>query len=92
MGDQQSAWHTVRGAELWLHHRGSPLVLEFGPERTAACTFLLGPDVTAGEHPQVVVPPGYWQRARPRDPEPVLVSCIVVPGFDFTDFTLHSEE
>ena len=21
---QESAWHTVRSAELWLHHRGSP--------------------------------------------------------------------
>ncbi|MCB0945033.1 MAG: cupin domain-containing protein, partial [Mycobacterium sp.] len=32
--------------------------------------------------------PGYWQRARPRDAEPALVSCVVVPGFDFADFTL----
>lgn len=88
MGDQQSAWHTVRSAELWLHHRGSPLLLEFGREKDSATTYVLGPDVTAGEHPQLVVPPGYWQRARPRDAEPTLVSCVVVPGFDFADFTL----
>lgn len=92
MGDQQSAWHTVRGAELWLHHRGSPLVLEFGPQQASARTQLLGPDVAAGQHPQLVVPPGYWQRARPRDPEPALVSCIVVPGFDFADFSMRAEE
>jgi predicted cupin superfamily sugar epimerase len=24
----------------------------------------------------------------PRDPEPTLVSCVVVPGFDFADFAL----
>lgn len=88
LGDQQSAWHAVRSAELWMHHRGSPLILEFGPDPDTATTHLLGPDINAGEHPQLVVPPGYWQRARPRDPEPTLVSCVVVPGFDFADFTL----
>jgi uncharacterized protein len=85
---QQSAWHTVRSAELWLYHRGSPLLLEVGIERDGATTHLLGSDVAAGEHPQLVVPPGHWQRARPRDDEPTLVSCVVVPGFDFADFAL----
>lgn len=88
MPGQQSAWHTVRSAELWLHHRGSPLLLEIGPDVESATTHVLGPDITAGEHPQLLVPPGFWQRARPRDPEPTLVSCVVVPGFDFADFAL----
>lgn len=88
MPGQQSAWHTVRSAELWLHHRGSPLLLETGPDRSGAATQLLGPDITGGERPQFVVPPGHWQRARPRDDEPSLVSCVVVPGFDFADFAL----
>lgn len=87
---QQSAWHTVRSAELWLYHRGSPLLLEVGDEMDDTTTHLLGSDIAAGERPQVLVPPGHWQRARPRDDEPTLVSCIVVPGFDFTDFTLHN--
>src|SRR5215813_7788175 len=65
MPGQQSAWHTVRSAELWLHHRGSPLLLEVGAERATAATHLLGSDVDAGQHPQVLVPPGQWQRARP---------------------------
>jgi len=34
-----------------------------------------------------LVPAGHWQAARPVD-EAVLVSCVVVPGFDFADFTL----
>jgi uncharacterized protein len=98
MPGQQSAWHTVRSAELWLYHRGSPLLLEVGrngrggqglaAERDGAATHLLGSDIDAGEHPQLLVPAGYWQRARPRDDEPALVSCIVVPGFDFADFVL----
>ncbi|TQR84238.1 cupin domain-containing protein [Mycobacterium hodleri] len=88
MPGQQSAWHTVRSAELWFHHRGSPLLLEVGAEQRSATTHVLGSDVTAGEQPQFVVPPGHWQRAVPRDSEPALVSCVVVPGFDFADFAL----
>jgi predicted cupin superfamily sugar epimerase len=41
MPGQQSAWHTVRSAELWLHHRGSPLLLELGaddPARQHMCS------------------------------------------------------
>ena len=85
---QESAWHTVRSAELWLHHRGSPVVLEFGPNQESAATWVLGSDIDAGHHPQVLVPPGHWQRARPRGTEASLVSCVVVPGFDFADFVL----
>lgn len=88
MPGQQSAWHTVRSAEVWLYHSGGPLRLEFGPEQDTATTHLLGADISAGEHPQFVVPPGHWQRARPRDDQPCLVSCVVVPGFDFADFAL----
>ncbi|MGD9619679.1 MAG: cupin domain-containing protein [Mycolicibacterium sp.] len=89
---QQSAWHTVRSAELWLYHWGGPLLLEVGEEHHTAQTHLLGADIMAGESPQFVVPPGHWQRARPRDDQACLVSCIVVPGFDFADFTLGAPE
>lgn len=88
MPGQQSAWHTVRSAELWFFHRGSPLLLEVGREQSTATTHLLGVDFHNGEELQGLVPPGYWQRARPRDDEPSLVSCVVVPGFDFADFAL----
>ncbi len=88
MPGQHSAWHTVRSAELWLYHRGSPLLLEFGAEAHSAHTHVLGPDIEGGDQPQLVIPPGHWQRAIPRDDEPSLVSCVVVPGFDFADFAM----
>ena len=90
MPGQQSTWHAVRSAELWLFHRGSPLLLEVGREQSHPTTHLVGANLDAGEEPQVLVPPGYWQRARPRDDQPSLVSCVVVPGFDFADFALTS--
>ena len=49
---------------------------------------LLGPDVLAGQMPQVLIPGGTWQSAAPAADEPVLVSCVVAPGFDFADFSL----
>ncbi len=90
MPDQQSAWHSVRSAELWMFHRGSPLILEHGPDQERSRAWVLGSDVESGQHPQLLVPPGHWQRARPEGSEPSLVSCVVVPGFDFADFSLET--
>ena len=81
----------VRSTELWLWHSGGPLTLDLGgtgDDPGSAEPITLGPDVHAGQHPQAVVPAGAWQAARPAGDQPVLVSCIVSPGFDFADFTL----
>lgn len=48
----------------------------------------LGPDLAAGQSPQVRVPAGTWQAAVPAGPEPTLVTCVVAPGFDFADFRM----
>ncbi|MGP3930072.1 cupin domain-containing protein [Nonomuraea sp. KM88] len=79
---EQSVPHAVRSDEVWLWHRGGPLALTVGDD-----TIMLGPDVERGQVPQAVVPGGVWQSARPAGDEPVLVSCVVSPGFDFADFT-----
>jgi uncharacterized protein len=91
---EQSRWHQVRSDELWFWHHGGPLDLrlggdggEPGPPRSV----LLGPDLQAGHRPQALVPGGAWQSAAPAGPEPVLVSCVVSPGFDFRDFRMSSE-
>jgi uncharacterized protein len=86
---QRSRWHVVRSDELWLWHGGGPLVLEFGGaggEPTGERAVVLGADVAAGQQPQAVVPGGDWQRAAAAGQAPALVSCVVVPGFDFADF------
>ncbi|MFD6155992.1 cupin domain-containing protein [Nocardia sp. NPDC060256] len=80
---EQSAPHTVRSDELWLWHRGGPLVLNIGGEEV-----VLGPDVEHGQVLQAVVPGGVSQAARPAGDEYVLVSCFVSPGFDFADFQM----
>ena len=88
---EESAWHTVRGAELWLYHRGAPVQLELGGDAdspSTATTISVGADLAAGQQPQALVPPQHWQRARCGGTEASLVSCVVVPGFDFADFRL----
>jgi predicted cupin superfamily sugar epimerase len=85
---EESRWHRVRSAEVWLWHSGGPLTLQYGEAPETAVAVTLGADVAAGDRPQVVVPAGAWQAARPAGDQPVLVSCIVSPGFDFADFTL----
>lgn len=84
---EESAWHRVQSDELWFHHRGGGLRLWIGDTPETAVERTLGPDIEQGHRPQLLVPGGNWQAARPVD-EAVLVSCVVVPGFDFADFEL----
>lgn len=84
---ESSAWHRVASDELWFHHRGGALRLWIGADPGSATEYRLGSRTESGEHPQLLVPGGAWQAARPVD-EAVLVSCVVVPGFDFADFEL----
>ena len=88
---ERSRWHVVRSDELWLWHRGGPLTLSFGgtgdsPQEVQEV--ILGPDVAAGQRPQLLVPGGVWQAAVPASGTEVLVSCVVSPGFDFADFRM----
>ena len=85
---ERSHWHKVDATELWLFHSGSALQLrvaasDAGPVETVR----LGPDVLAGDQPQLRIPPGHWQSAEAEGGW-ALVSCIVSPGFEFDGFTL----
>ncbi len=71
-------------AEFWLWHAGAPLALSFGD---ASEPLRLGPDGTAGERLQGVVPPHVWQSARSLGAW-TLVSCVVAPAFRFEGFEL----
>ena len=88
---QKSHWHKVDAAEIWLWHSGSALHLhraasDEGPVRSDR----LGPDLHAGEAPQLLVEPGEWQAAH-ADRGWALVSCLVSPGFEFDGFELAPE-
>jgi uncharacterized protein len=85
-----SRWHRVDAAEVWHWHAGAPLALTIAPAEGAALEIRLGVDLEAGERPQGVVPPGYWQSAASLG-EWTLVGCTVAPGFLFETFELAEE-
>jgi predicted cupin superfamily sugar epimerase len=96
-----SRWHVVRSDEVWFWHRGGPLLLRTAQATPSAAgtdapgpdvtEIVLGPDVAAGQAPQVLIPAGTWQSAEPvpgAGEEPALVSCVVAPGFEYEDWRL----
>ena len=89
---EASHWHRVDAAELWLWQAGDPLELrlsasDVGPVRSV----ILGADIGAGQQLQGLVAKEEWQAARAAGAAVhgySLVSCVVVPGFDFAGFRL----
>ncbi len=85
--DQFSHWHRIDAAEVWHHYAGAPLSLTVSPNGHDAEARLLGPDPLAGQHPQIVVPAGWWQCATSLGAF-TLAGCTVAPGFDFAGFEM----
>lgn len=83
----RSRLHRLRADELWHFHAGSPLdLVSIAPDGTLACR---GLGIGVDDSPLLVIPAGCWFGARVREPQRyTLVSCTVVPGFDFADFEL----
>jgi predicted cupin superfamily sugar epimerase len=84
---EQSLTHRIDAAEIWHFYRGAPLELTIQAGEGAAVRHVLGPDIEAGERPQLVVPPHAWQAARPLG-DYTLVGCTVAPGFLFETFEM----
>ena len=82
---ETSAWHRVDAVEIWHYHAGDALRLELSLDGVETTSHRLGVDV--GAWPQVVVPVGAWQSARPEGAW-TLVGCTVAPAFEFAGFEL----
>lgn len=85
---QRSHWHRVDAAEIWHWYAGAAMELHVNAGETSVQ--ILGPDLTAGQRPQLVVPANAWQSSVPVDGW-VLVGCTVSPGFQFETFELAPE-
>ena len=60
-----SRWHRIDSAEVWHFYRGGALELSYAMSNGEIVTQILGAAVEKGERPQIAIPPGAWQRARP---------------------------
>lgn len=89
-GGTAGRWHRVDSAEVWHYYAGAPLRLTVAPDGQTTEDKVLGPDLGAGQRPQVVIPRGQWQAAESLG-EWTLVGCTVAPGFDFAHFEMAAE-
>ena len=82
-----SEMHVLDSDEIFHFYLGDPVeMLQLHPDGGSA-VFVLGPDLGAGQHVQLVVPAGVWQGTRlTGDGKVALLGCTVTPGFDFADY------
>ena len=85
---ERSHWHRVDATEIWHFYAGDPLTLRMAEDDSGpAAVHVLGPDLAAGQFPQIIVPKDHWQSAQAGQGW-TLVGCTVSPGFQFDGFTL----
>ncbi|MEM9764495.1 MAG: cupin domain-containing protein [Pseudomonadota bacterium] len=82
-----SHWHRVDAAEIWHWYAGGPLSLSLSPNGHDAEAHVLGTELAAGQRPQLIVPPGWWQTSCSLGAY-TLVGCTVSPGFEFAGFEM----
>ena len=59
-----SHWHRVDASEAWHWYGGAALELRIAPSGALPSIAVLGPDLQAGQRPQLIVPKDHWQSAR----------------------------
>ena len=91
-----SALHRLGLEELWHFHAGDAVTLtQLDPGTGSHRTYVLGPDVTGGHFPQVLVPAGIWQGARlaPAGRRGwALLGCTLTPAWDEKEFELGQRQ
>lgn len=58
-----SVWHRLDAAEVWHYYAGATLTLSIWADESGMRHETLGPDIFAGQRPQIVVRKGEWQSA-----------------------------
>ena len=85
--DTFSEMHRLRSDELFHFYLGDPVeMLQLFEDGSGART-VIGPDLLAGQRPQVLVPRAVWQGSRLIEGGRwALMGCSVSPGFEFEDY------
>jgi predicted cupin superfamily sugar epimerase len=82
-----SAVHRLSATETYHWYAGAPLRLLLLDADGRVTEPVLGPDLTAGQRPQIVVPAGTWQGSSPAG-EWSLVGTTTAPPFEWAGFEL----
>ncbi|HEX2549826.1 MAG TPA: cupin domain-containing protein [Gammaproteobacteria bacterium] len=92
--EEQSALHVIKNShEIWYHHAGSPLQITMVDPETGLIEKAIVGNPAEGYQPHYLVPGNQWFGAECIDKTSYsFVSCAVVPGFDYRDFSFITEE
>lgn len=85
-----SHWHRVDAVEVWHFYAGAALLLRVS-DGASVTEHRMGPEISKGDRPQVVVPRYAWQSAVSTGAWS-LVGCTVAPGFRFSSFELAAPD
>jgi predicted cupin superfamily sugar epimerase len=82
-----SEMHVLDSDEIFHFYLGDPVeMLQLHPDGHSML-ITLGPNLSVGQHLQVVVPAGVWQGTRLiGDGKVALLGCTVAPGFNYADY------
>jgi predicted cupin superfamily sugar epimerase len=88
-----SEMHVLDSDEIFHFYLGDPVeMLQLHPDGSSTIV-IIGPDLSAGQQVQVIVPAGVWQGTRLiGEGKLALLGCTVTPGFDFADYRNASYE
>ncbi len=87
-GHDYSRFHRLRSDEMWHYHQGECIELNIIREGEHSRS-VLGPLTCRDAFPCITIPAGSWFSACIASGKGyALVSCTVIPGFDFKDFEL----
>jgi predicted cupin superfamily sugar epimerase len=82
-----SEMHVLPSDEVFHFYLGDPVEMLQLHADGSSRVVTLGPDLSAGQHVQVVVPAGVWQGTRLiGEGRVALLGCTVSPGFDYADY------
>lgn len=93
--EEFSALHRLAQDEVWHFHAGDPVEhVQLDAANGEVTTTRLGPEVTRGDQPQLVVPAGRWQGARLAEARQgfALLGCTVSPPWQEDGFELARRE
>lgn len=82
-----SEMHVLDSDEMFHFYLGDPVEVLLLHKDGSSGTCVLGQDLAAGQHVQLLVPAGVWQGMRLVEGGKVaLMGCTVTPGFNYSDY------
>ncbi len=86
---EELRWHRIDAAEIWHWYGGDALLLSYASSGSISHV-PLGPKVTAGQRPQILIQQSTWQCAKPLGSF-TLCGCTVAPGFDISKLEIGDD-